>query len=264
MEKPKRISGTLEWAAHNENCLIGCTHNCRYCYAKSNAVDRFKNMKADEWTNVKVNEKKMKKHFGKKEGTIMFPTTHDIVPEYVDECITFMERMLSAGNMLLVVSKPHFECIQKICEELAEYRHQVLFRFTIGAMDNEILSYWEPGAPDFEERLESLVHAHCDGWKISVSCEPMLDSPNMVELFHKLNPFVTDSIWIGKLNQVEKRVKVETDEDRDMVAKIVAGQTDEKVHEIYEALKNEPKVKWKESFKKILGLETAAEPGMDI
>jgi len=264
MKTPKRISGTLEWASHNENCLVGCPHDCAYCYARANAVDRFKTIPKGEWTNVKVNEKKMKKRFGKKEGTIMFPTAHDIVPEYIDECIEFLRKMLTAGNNVLVVSKPHLECIEKICDELDEFRHQVLFRFTIGAMDNDILEYWEPGAPIFEERLESLVHAHCEGWKTSVSCEPMLDGNNMVELFHKLEPFVTDSIWIGKMNHVEKRVKIENDEDREMADRIVAGQTDERVHEIYEALKDEPKVKWKESFKEVLGLETPEEPGMDI
>lgn len=263
-KKPKRISGTLEWAAHNENVLTGCIHDCRYCYAKSNAVYRFKTIPEEEWANVKVNEKKMKMRIGKKKGTIMFPTAHDIVPEYIDECVEFLRKLLTPGNNVLVVSKPHIECIAKICDELDEFKDQVLFRFTIGAMDNGILNYWEPGAPDFEERMESLVYAHSRGWKTSVSCEPMLDSPNMVEQFKVMEPYVTDSIWIGKLNHVDKRVKVETEEDQEMVDMIVAGQTDERIHEIYEALKDEPKVKWKESFKEVLGLETPPEPGMDI
>jgi len=260
----KRVSGTREWASHSENCLVGCPHDCKYCYAKANAVDRFKTVLSDDWTQPKVAGKKFAKKFGKKKGAIMFPTAHDIVPEHINACILYMRNMLTPGNNLLVVSKPHLECIELICEELEEFRSQILFRFTIGAMDNEVLSFWEPGAPIFEERLESLVHAHCEGWSTSISCEPMLDSPNVVDLFHRLEPFVTDSIWIGKLNHVTRRVKVESDRDRAMVDRIVAGQTDERIREIYNELKDEPKVKWKDSFKEVLGLETPDEAGLDV
>ena len=36
--KPKPVSGTKEWADRNENCLDGCSHDCKYCYAKAMAV----------------------------------------------------------------------------------------------------------------------------------------------------------------------------------------------------------------------------------
>ncbi len=33
MSKSKtQITGTKEWAANNVNCILGCPHNCRYCY----------------------------------------------------------------------------------------------------------------------------------------------------------------------------------------------------------------------------------------
>jgi len=41
-------------------------------------------------------------------------------------------------------------------------------------------------------------------------------------------------------------------------------QTDEAVRSIYESLKDHPLVKWKESYKTVLGLELPARAGMDV
>lgn len=47
------------------------------------------------------------------------------------------------------------------------------------------------------------------------------------------------------------------------IARIAAGQTDESVRRIHAALKDEPKVRWKESYKKVLGLKLAEKAGED-
>lgn len=258
------ISGTKEWAVASVNCVTGCEHNCRYCYARYNAVERWHLLQEDEWAQKKVRLYDVKKKRYKYDGTVMFPTTHDICPEVLDDCVKVLKNLLEVGNDVLIVSKPHLDCIIVLCKELAEYKDHILFRFTIGSMNDDILKYWEPGAPSFEERFGSLKVAFEAGFKTSVSCEPMLDSDNVVEMFHVLDPFITDSIWIGKLNHVERRVKIETDEDKMRVAVIVDGQTDQRIREIYDALKNEKHVKWKESFKSVLGLELATEAGMDV
>ena len=51
--------------------------------------------------------------------------------------------------------------------------------------------------------------------------------------------------------------------DRDAVARIREGQTDDHIRIIYESMRHEPKVKWKESIKRVVGLEISARPGMD-
>ena len=33
-----RITGTKEWAEYSRNCVIGCSNDCHYCYAKAMAV----------------------------------------------------------------------------------------------------------------------------------------------------------------------------------------------------------------------------------
>lgn len=260
----KRISGTKEWSVESVNILLGCAHKCRYCYARANAVRRKQIPNFQVWgeSYLMLREKEVRKRRKDAGGTVMFPTTHDILPEFLEPCLTVIGSILEAGNRLLIVSKPHLECIEAVCREFAGYREKILFRFTIGAMDHAILKYWEPGAPTFQERLASLKHAHGQGFATSVSCEPMLDSRNVVGLFHALAPYVTDSIWIGKLNGIDYRVEPGTDPKA--IRRIKDGQTDERVREIYAALKDQPKVKWKESFKEVLGLDLAEEAGLDI
>jgi hypothetical protein len=82
-------------------------------------------------------------------------------------------------------------------------------------------------------------------------------------MFHCLKPVVTHSIWIGKMNKIDQRVKVETSEDEAFVKLTKWNQRDQVIEEIYHQLKNEPLVRWKESFKEVLGLELATEAGLD-
>ena len=192
----------------------------------------------------------------------MFPTTHDIEPEFLDECLTVLRNLLEAGNEVLIVSKPHLECVQAICKELEPFRDQVTFRFSIGAMDNSILGYWEPGAPQLVERCKSLLYAFTAGWKTSVSCEPYLDHPsNASVLYATLAPRVTDTIWFGKLNHIRQRCP---DASEEAIARIERCQTDDNVLMIYESLKDEPKVRWKDSYQAVLAQLGIEVRGLEV
>ena len=85
------------------------------------------------------------------------------------------------------MSKPHLDCIQAICQQFGDYREKILFRFTIGACDDTVLSFWEPGAPTYAERMASLQYAYEQGFQTSVSVEPMLDSANIDQLIAELS-----------------------------------------------------------------------------
>lgn len=255
----KKKTGTREWADVNVNIINGCEHRCRYCYAAEMAK-RFGRIAAlDDWgtTCFELRPAEVDKTRKKYKGRVMFPTSHDITPRFLDECVTVLRKLLAAGNEVLIVSKPHLECVQRLCQELAAYKEKVIFRFTIGAMDDELLRYWEPGAPAFAERLAALKHAHEQGFRTSVSAEPMLDVPHAVELYEALIPYVTDTIWFGKMNDVRRRVAVQTPEDEVAVRRIEENQTDERIVELYQRLKDNPKIQWKDSFKAVVGLPTA-------
>ena len=131
----------------------------------------------------------------------MSPSSHDITDSNIDLAIKVFKNILTPGNNLLIVSKPKLDKIQKICKELKYWKNQILFRFTIGTLNDEVRAFWEPGAPHVKERIKALEYAFNTGWKTSVSIEPYLDA-NVIELVKKLEPFITDTLWIGPMNKI--------------------------------------------------------------
>ena len=261
---PRKISGTQEWSVASVNCVLGCPHRCLYCYASARAVKFGQCPSREAWGTsyhrLRPEEvRRRRKHEG---GRVMFPTTHDITPDFFGPCMDVVDNILRAGNDILIVSKPHLECIKAICGRFEMYREAILFRFSIGATDDAILSYWEPGAPAFAERLQCLQYAHSHGYATSVSCEPLLDAEHARGLFDALSPFVTDSIWVGKMNEARRRAAPGTSPAA--IVAIEAGQTLEAVRRVYDQLRDEPLIRWKESYKAALGLDLATEAGLDI
>ena len=166
---------------------------------------------------------------------------------------------------MLIVTKPHLECIDEMTSRLTDWKDQILFRFTIGSSSDEVLKFWEPGAPDFTERLVALKLAYERGYETSISCEPMLDN-NVEDLIAQVNPYVTDAIWIGKMNHPKGRLKINggTEEDLEKIEELMAQHDDARITAIYNRYRYSPKIKWKESIKKIVGIEVPTEEGLDI
>lgn len=262
-EQESTIRGTREWAVANIDCCTGCPHDCRYCYARYDAVAKRGEMTEEAWRRCRVDETEASKAQPLFPGQVMFPTTHDIVPENLEVCLTVIANLLAAGNRVLVVSKPHLVCIEKLCQLFAAHHRNILLRFTITARDDKLLAYWEPGAPHYRERLASLRLAHGAGFATSVSVEPMLDTSDVVEMVAELGTWVNHSIWLGKMNRIEQRVRVVTTEDRRQVERIRAGQTDEVILRLYRLLQDNPLIRWKESIKEVVGLPLADRPGLD-
>ncbi len=260
-----KVSGTAEWASSNVNCTNGCSHDCRYCYAKGMGI-RFGRATVESWRDQKIRLHEVERKRSRRDGTIMFPSSHDITPQNLDACVGVLEKLLTVGNRVLIVSKPHLDCITVLCERLAKYRDQILFRFTIGSTDDSVLSYWEPGAPAFGERLAALQHAHGLGFKTSVSCEPMLDA-NIDAVVAAVRPFVTDAIWLGRANRLVPAVTFNCGGDASAIAKareLNAVWTDDAVSGLYARYKNDTHIKFKDSIKKVVGIAQAAEKGLDV
>jgi DNA repair photolyase len=265
MKQDKAVFGTKEWASSTINIQIGCEHGCKYCYAKTKHVE-FGRSLAYDWEKPVI--KPRLPGIGKRTGIIMFPSTHDITPDNITQVSVVLLRMLEKENDVLLVSKPHLECIKEICRIAEPYKKkQLLFRFTIGSANNEVLKFWEPQAPAFDERLASLKYAFEKGFKTSVSSEPMLDE-EIHKLVEAVEPFVTDSIWIGKMNFAEERVRKNGFTDDLTIGKVrslMAFQSiDENIWNIYYKFRRHPKIKWKESIKKVLGIVVPTEAGLDI
>jgi len=262
----KKVFGTKEWAKHSLNMTVGCSNNCRYCYSRASYE---KNDKSGvEWSNERINEDMLNRTFGKRTGTTMFPTSHDITSSNYKEATQVLKNLLSPGNDVLIVTKPSFMVIDYLTSHLSEFKEQILFRFTIGSSDDNILSFWEPGASSFDERLRSLQLAFDRGYFTSVSAEPLLDNRlEVTRVFvNKIMPYITDSIWIGKMNQPDTRIDL-TEFSRDMksyLSEYLNNQSDKNILSIYSEFKDNPKIKWKESIKKIVGIDIPSEAGLDI
>jgi DNA repair photolyase len=268
MSEKKTVSGTKEWAATNANVMTGCSHGCLYCYASASAF-RFERVEPGKWGDERVNKRALEKGYGKRKGTIMFPTAHDITPDNLSHCKTVLSKMLEAGNDVLIVSKPHLVCIRDLCEALKEFKDQILFRFTIGSVMRSILAFWEPNAPEPAERITCLKHAFENGFATSVSMEPLLDvkEDDIAKAVRAMEGLVTDAIWLGKANKLMDRLgrnKQLTEEVEKRAQELIESQSDERIVSLYERFKDHPKIKWKESIKEVVGIEVPTEAGLDI
>ena len=206
-----KTSGTKEWATSNVNIAQGCSNNCRYCYAKKIAM-RFGRKTEDTWKEMQIDKDKVGKSYRKREGRIMFPSSHDITPEILEDAVRVLKKM-AEHNSILIVTKPNLKCIQRLCYELQDYKESIEFRFTITSDQQETLDFWEPGAPSFKKRLEALRYATegC-GYYTSVSIEPFLSDP--VPLVNRLRHYHVHTIWIGPKNHIQK-YGLNEDEERE-------------------------------------------------
>lgn len=246
-QKTKNLSGTREWAKQNVNFITGCHNDCKYCYAKEMAI-RFGRVLEQDWQNEAIRSPAQTQNYRKRTGRIMFPSTHDITPIHLTESIAVLRKLLCVENEVIIVTKPHFDCIKRICTELVEYKSQIVFRFTIGSADSTVLKFWEPNAPSFEERLECLQYAFGAGYETSVSCEPMLDD-NISAVIEAVSPFVTDSIWVGKANLLLKRLNFNGHTDKLTISeanKLVQWQSDRSnILALKAKYANDSLIKWK-------------------
>lgn len=246
----KITSGTKEWADYNVNCVKGCSNDCRYCYAKMMAT-RFGRKTEDSWKNMEINQKAIEKKYRKYNGRVMFPSSHDLVddPDILGACFTVLKKILEVGNQVLITSKPSLSVTKKIIKEFSEYKSNIQFRFTIGSKNNVTLSFWEPNAPDYQERKKALQFAFSHGYKTSISIEPFLDR-DPIPLIFELEPYVSESIWIGPMNYIKKSDI--SSEDVPYYEEIRYNIQKENLVELHERLKDHNKIMFKDSFLNII------------
>lgn len=248
-------SGTKEWADSNINIYSGCSHDCKYCYAKKMAYRYHRIADMSEWKTMVLNLTALSKNVPNKEGRIMFPSTHDITPETLDPCMQKIDQILAAGNSVLITTKPHLDCIKAICDRFTERREQIQFRITMGHYDPEALKFWEPGAPSPKERNAALRYAFDAGYKTSISMEPLLTTAPL-KLIIPINEYVTESIWIGVMNHVSKHDFADSEEKYYLKIQQTRSPkflTDLKKELLdYEKLHRQNKIRYKDSIRNIL------------
>jgi DNA repair photolyase len=242
------LTNTKQWAKYTINLFTGkCQNGCIYCYRNAD-IGRFKQspekgIKADF----------LYKDFRKRDELTMYPSSHDIRFEDIEQHIAFLKNFLRSGSPILIVTKADMVCSIMLCKALNQYKEQVEFRFTIGSLNNDITRFYEPNAPSLFSRLNSLIRAYNNGYKTSLSIEPMLDKyPERV--IKDVLPFVTESIWIGKLNLAKVRLTLNGHADKwPQIQELVNWQSnDQNILELVQRLSKYPKIKWKDSIQKVI------------
>jgi uncharacterized Fe-S cluster-containing radical SAM superfamily protein len=250
-DKKNRNLGTGDWAPKTANIIVGCTNNCVYCFAHANCNKR--NVKAvlagkepEDWSTPKFvdfDQVDLWRH-----TKVMFPSSHDLEMPLIEYSIEAIKRLLAKSNEVIVVTKPRLACIKRLCAEFKP-TDRILFRFTIGSFDEQLLKRYEPGAPPYAERMAALRHAFDAGFQTSVSCEPLIDTANIREHCELLKPLVSEKIWLGEMSATgdpeASKHEVELKELR-------AGQTKKTLLAIYQAFRDDPVIKWKSHTKKKL------------
>jgi len=201
--------GTKEWAKSNVNFQSGCLSDCQYCYARMMA-NKFGWKSWEDWCNPTIRKRDVQKNYRKRNGRIMFPSSHNIDLWNVHEGIKVLNKLIKADNEVLVVIKPSYSVVERICR-LVHDKNKIKFRFTITSNSVDKLSLFEMNAPGVMDRFNSMHCALRNRVKTSISIEPFLDSDPTIlieELLddgYGVNP---EDIWIGPMNHLSQLAKL--------------------------------------------------------
>ena len=250
--KQVNIFEQYSWGENTANIVFGCRNDCDYCYAKSNSIRRDENT-AETWKEEVINKEAMNCTINKCVGRFMYPTKHDITPQHLNEHVFMIGKILKPGNSIFCISKPHYECIERICKEFSDYKNKMELCFTIGSTNSDTLAFWECGATNFKERLECLKLSHSLGFTTSVSSEPLLDR-NLDGLVESLTPYITRHLWFGKMNYPIQGLTVNGRMDSETMKRaknLINFHNDSNfIRFYYNKYKDNPKIQWKSHFRK--------------
>ena len=87
---------------------------------------------------------------------------------------------------------------------------------------------------------------------------------NIDILISELLPYVTDAIWIGKMNHLGRFEKNADLAMKRAIVKVRYDQTDSAIKSIYSRHRDNPMIKWKKEIKKVVGIPLANRNGMDM
>jgi adenosyl cobinamide kinase/adenosyl cobinamide phosphate guanylyltransferase len=208
VSNPQSKTGTAEWAEQTINVAKGCRHGCLYCYARAEKLRFGQIQSGAEWMTESVYQDRVDKGYRKRPGRIMLPSAHDITPATCEAVATVASKLLEAGNELVIVTKGDGPSLQAVADKLhlcTGARERVLWRVTIGCLEDRCRQFWEPHAPTIDMRLEVLRWLRKEGWQTSVSCEPLLEPRRAVALVTTVAPFVSETIWIGTCRELRAR-----------------------------------------------------------
>jgi len=173
----------VEWPNHtgkhsllyNCNVYFGCSHNCKYCYARLMTLHWSPGF---DWTKVKVVENApvlAMSDIKQPPGRIMFCSMTDpyqAIEEKTRLARRVLEIILNSEFYVLILTKSPL--VTRDFDLIKRFRN-VEVGFTITALHD--IPEWERHAPSNTQRIEALKKAHDTGIRTFVSIEPWI--PNI-------------------------------------------------------------------------------------
>jgi hypothetical protein len=237
-----------QWSWGSYNILASttnCANDCAYCYMKP-MKRRFFGADLEDFT-MALDGRRVAKAWRHAEHPklIMFPSSHDIFPQYAAEAAAVVAKMTAAGHSVLIATKPRRAAVDRLLAEFApwpaERRARVEFRMTITSADPAVLAAWEPRASPLGERLDCLRAAREAGIQTSVSIEPYLSDPGAVAAL--VDADATGTVWVGELTGGGTVAGVAPEE----VARVRGQYTPAATEALVDRLRGNPKIRWKTS-----------------
>jgi hypothetical protein len=155
------------------------------------------------WCDPVLRFKDITKDYRQRNGTIMFPSSHNIDRQNVLYAKQILKKLLPSGNRVLIVLKPEPGVVNHLCETFKRFRNQIEFRFTITTLNSILRLVFEPQASRINERIRSVRIALEWGYATSVSIEPFLDD-SPIPLIERLLSIglPPEKMWIGPMNHL--------------------------------------------------------------
>ena len=83
----------------------------------------------------------------------------------------------------------------------------------------------------------------------------MLDN-NIADVVEQVLPYVTETVWIGKPNMLKGRLSMNGHDDEETMARaesLLQSLSDQFIWDLYARYKDNSKIRWKDSIKKVVG-----------
>jgi hypothetical protein len=175
-----------------------CSHGCLYCYNPPGAQDG-PVLKDNVLNRLKDDLKKLKEII-KRGERLEFTFVGDLYDSALDKVQAGVSRKCLEACKEVGIS---FQVLTKNGKDASKdfdlYGPEDLFGVTLTCDNDDDSLKWEPGAPLWIDRIESLKLAKSRNIKTWVSFEPVLDPEQTLHLIELVAPYA-DKIKVGKLN----------------------------------------------------------------
>jgi len=73
-----------------------------------------------------------------------------------------------------------------------------------------------------------------------------------IRLVAEVSPYVTDTIWVGKMQRIPRKYNAHVAGFAEAVARIESQQSNEEILALVGTLERNPKVQWKDSIQEVI------------